>query len=104
MPVIFSFNRISESRPEHRQDVVVIETDNKSKSTDLVSIRKTLAENVWIEYDESGFSTGNVIDFTPGYLIPPNCKLETIFGNRLAQDEDLWMSLKDFQKTFAEAK
>lgn len=103
MPVVFTFNKISEVRPEHRQDVVVIETDWR-ENLGSVSLREVFAESIWIEYDENGRSTGNVLDFTPGETPPANCKLETIFGSRLAQDEDLWMYLKDFQKTFAEAK
>lgn len=92
MPVVLTFNKISELRPEHRQEVVVIENS--------WYLREIVAENVWVEYNED-WSTGNVLEFTPNVQPPSDCKLETIFGSRIAQEDDLWMDSKEFEKAFS---
>lgn len=92
MPVVLTFNKISELRPEHRQEVVVIENS--------WYLREIVAENVWVEYNED-WSTGNVLEFTPNVQPPSDCKLETIFGSRVAQEDDLWMDSKEFEKAFS---
>ena len=46
MPVVLTFNKISELRPEHRQEVVVIE-NNWKKNLDALYLREIMAENVW---------------------------------------------------------
>lgn len=63
MPVVLTFNKISELRPEHRQEVVVIE-NNWKKNLDALYLREIMAENVWVEYNED-WSTGIVLEFTP---------------------------------------
>jgi len=88
MPVVLTFNRISEFRPAHQEEVVLLTNG---------SIKETIAENIWIEYDD-GWATGNVFQFDDDLLnIPANCSLETVFGSKLAQDDDLWMGVKEFK-------
>lgn len=99
MPVVLTFNKISELRPEHRQEVVVIE-NNWKKNLDALYLREIMAENVWVEYNED-WSTGTVLEFTPNVQPPSDCKLETIFGSRVAQEDDLWMDSKEFEKAFS---
>lgn len=98
MPVTFTFHKISEKKPEHRQEIVWMHTVS---SFDYYGFepKSCTVEYQWSEIDGDGLATGNAICYSEDDTDQPeNHKLEILFDSWYAEDDWLWMDVNEYQE------
>lgn len=88
MAITLKFDRVSEKFPDNNQPVVILK-----KLHDQISFIKTVAEYVWVKYDEIGW----VVEILTEDPQSSDYKLEVILNSSIASDETLWMNLSEYQ-------
>ncbi len=98
MPVVITFNKISEKKPVHGESIIYLQSFDSFGCSGFEP-SECEAEYCWFEIDSDGDDTGCQIVYNDEDTLE-DCELRLIIGEYVAEDNTLWVSKEDYWKCF----
>lgn len=100
MPVIMTWNTMSEKNPAHGQSIIWLQVTSAFDSYGFQP-RELTVEYQWSEFDEQGYDTGVALCYEEGDKPLPGHRLVILADGWEMSETDLWMDVNDYY-TFLE--
>lgn len=111
MPVVLTFNKLKEKKPEHNQDIIWLQHTGSFDYYGFDPVNTTV-EYQWTEYaiDDKGrkLQTGVFYSYNYEESIESSgnitCEIEIVVSTNgmgyVMKEDDLWMDVEDYWKAF----